>query len=314
MNEEKSPEWERDVINKLAFAALNEQRRSRRWGIFFKLLFLGYFIALLVAFTASDTTATKGLPVGDHTGLVDLNGIIADDADASADNIVTGLREAMENKHSRGVIIRANSPGGSPVQAAYIYDEILRLRKKYPDKPIYAVVSDVCASACYYIISAADRIYANKVSLVGSIGVLINSFGFVDAMHKLGVERRLYTAGKNKGILDPFSPAKESDVEHISKVLEESHQVFIDAVKQGRGNRLKDDPDLFSGLFWGGERAKELGLVDEFASSSTVARDVIKQEDIVDYTPDKTLLDKLMDRLGASMAKSLMPNSTMQMR
>lgn len=314
MTEEQKDGWEKDLVNKLAFAALNEQRKARRWGIFFKLLFLLYITVVLLMLVSGDNAGKGGLPVGDHTALVELTGAISDDSEASADIIVSGMRDALENKHSKALIIRANSPGGSPVQADYMYKEILRLRKKYPNKPIYAVITDVCASACYYIISAADKIYANEASLVGSIGVLSDGFGFVGAMDKLGVERRLYTAGKHKGTLDPFSPENPDDVAHMNGLLKEVHQQFINAVKAGRGERLKITDDMFSGLFWTGERAKVMGLVDEFASSSTVARDIVGEEELVDYTPSENVLDRLMDRLGASMATSLFPQNKLELR
>ena len=307
MSEENKPEaWERELISKVSLAAITEQRRARRWGIFFKFAFLAYLVALLVVMTPGED-GLKGMPSSHHTALVDLDGVIATDEAANADNIVTGLREAFENKGTKGVILRLNSPGGSPVQAAYVYDEIRRLRKKYPDIPLYAVVSDICASACYYIASAADRIYANKNSLVGSIGVLMNGFGYVGLMEKLGIERRLLTAGEHKGILDPFSPAREDEVAFVKKLLDEMHQQFIAAVKQGRGDRLKDDPDLFSGLFWTGTRGKQLGLVDDFASASTVAREVIGEEKIVDFTPEGDLFDRLADRFGSAAARTLVP-------
>jgi len=314
MSDQQKEGWEKELVNKLAFAALNEQKRSRRWGIFFKLMFLLYVIAVLMVFVASDTTGTAGMPAEEHTALVELSGVISADSDASADMIITGLRDALKNKNSKALIIRANSPGGSPVQADYIYNEILRLREKYPDKPIYSVITDACASACYYIISATDKIYANEASIVGSIGVLADSFGFVGSMEKLGIERRLYTAGKNKGTLDPFSPEKPQDVAHMNKMLGEVHELFINSVKKGRGDKLKDDPDLFSGLFWAGKKAKSLGLVDEFASSSTVAREVVGFEEIVDYTPSERLIDRLFDRLGASIANTIMPKSEMELR
>ncbi len=314
MTEEQQDGWERELVNKLAFSALKEQRKARRWGIFFKLFFLLYFTIILIMLLSDESTGKSGLPLGDHTALVELSGIISADSEASADIIVSGMRDALENKHSKALIIRANSPGGSPVQADYMYKEILRLRKEYPKKPVYAVITDVCASACYYIISAADKIYANEASLVGSIGVISDSFGFVGAMDKLGVERRLYTAGEHKGTLDPFSPEKPEDVAHMNVLLKEVHQQFINAVKAGRGEKLKITEDMFSGLFWTGERAKGMGLVDEFASSSTVARDVIGEEELIDYTPSENLLDRLMDRLGASMATSIFPQNKLELR
>jgi len=314
MSDQQKEGWEKELVNKLAFAAITEQRRSRRWGIFFKMMFLLYIVSVLMVFVANDSSSSPGMPKGDHTALVELSGIISADSDASADIIITGLRDALENKKSKALIIRANSPGGSPVQADYIYNEILRLRKIYPDKPIYSVITDACASACYYIISATDKIYANEASLVGSIGVLSDGFGFVGSMEKLGIERRLYTAGKNKGTLDPFSPQKPEDVEHMSKMLGEVHELFINSVKKGRGDKLKNDPDLFSGLFWAGKKAHALGLVDEFSSSSAVARDVVGHEEIIDYTPDERLIDRLFDRLGASIANTVMPKNEMRLR
>lgn len=313
MNEEKNEGWEKDLVNKLAFSAISEQRKARRWGIFFKLAFLLYLITLPIIFISGEGISSS-LPVGEHTALVNLSGIITSDSDASADVVVAGLRDALENKNSKALIIRANSPGGSPVQADYMYNEILRLRKKYPNKPVYAVVTDVCASACYYIISATEKIYANKASIVGSIGVLSNGFGFVGSMKKLGIERRLYTAGKNKGALDPFSPEKPEDVAHMKSLMRDVHQIFIDSVKKGRGDRLKETPDMFSGLFWSGSKAKEMGLIDDFASSGKVARDIVGKEEIVDYTPHKNLLDKLVDRLGASIATNILPSNKLIIR
>lgn len=300
--------WERQMIEKLSMAALNEQRRSRRWGIFFKLAFLAYLVILLVMYSM-DRDAIEGVKGGNHSAIIDLTGVIAAGEQASADKIVGSLRDAFEDNRTKGVILRLNSPGGSPVQASYIYREMQRLRKEYPDIPLYAVVVDMCASACYYVASSADKIYANENSLVGSIGVLIDSFGYVGLMEKIGVERRLLTAGEHKGILDPFSPAKPEETDYIKSVLAELHGQFINAVKQGRGDRLKDDPILFSGLFWSGLRGKEMGLVDGFSSSSEVARDVIGEENLKDFTTKRDLLDQLADRFGLSLAKGLLPGS-----
>lgn len=304
-NSMDEPGWEREMLQKLAFAAITEQRRARRWGIFFKLLFFAYFFLLLVAFYMGSAT-TGSLPTKDHTALVELTGIIKDDSKASADQVVAGLRSAFKNKRTKGIIIKANSPGGSPVQAAYVYNEIIRLKKKYPKIPLYAVVTDVCASACYFIISATDKIFANESSLVGSIGVVSQGFGFVGLLEKMGVERRLYTAGENKGMMDPFSPEKKKDKEHMQKILDTLHAYFIDAVKKGRGKRIKDIEEIYSGLFWSGIQAKKLGLVDEFASAGMVARDVIKQENIVDFTQEEDLVKRLTDRFGSSVADNLL--------
>ncbi len=296
--------WERRLVTRLAESALEEQRRARRWGIFFKLLFFGYLVAVLVLVSVPEWKSSSLTP-GEHTALVKLEGVIAPDSDASADNIVTGLRHAFEAKHSKAVILRINSPGGSPVQSDYINREIRRLRRKYPDKPLYAVVSDMCASGGYYVAVAADRIFVNPNSLIGSIGVRMDGFGFVEAIRKLGIERRLLTAGEHKALLDPFLPEKPEEVAHVRRLLERIHREFIDTVKAGRGDRLKDDPELFSGLIWTGRQAVELGLADDFGSTSQVAREIVKAEDIVDYTPTEDVFSKLADRLGASMAKAL---------
>jgi protease-4 len=294
---------ENQILEKLAFASLEESRKARRWGIFFKLFFAIYLVVLLLLSQAG-SWSEKALS-GRYTALVELNGEISAEGPASADTVIAGLRAAFEDKAAVGVILSANSPGGSPVQAAYIYDEILRLREKYPDKPLYAVVADACASGCYYAAAAADRIYASPGSLVGSIGVLMDGFGFVDGMKKLGVERRLLTAGENKGILDPFSPLDAKSRKVAQKMLEEIHQQFIDAVKQGRGDSLKPNKEIFSGLFWTGAKARELGLVDDFGSAGSVARDVIGAEEIVDYTVHENLLHRLAERFGAAMGRSI---------
>lgn len=298
-----SDAWQQDVINRLAFASLNEQRRSRRWGIFFKVLTFAYIGAIFFYFPGDLSTAK--MVSGKHTALVEIEGVIASNSEASADRIVSGLREAFKDKDSKAIILRINSPGGSPVQSGYIYDEIKRLRKKYSNKKVYAVITDICASGGYYIAAAADEIYADKASLVGSIGVLMNGFGFVEGMKKVGVERRLLTAGEHKGILDPFSPVKKAEKEHVQNMLDGIHKQFIKAVKDGRGDRLKDSPKLFSGLFWNGEEGIELGLVDGLGSAGYVAREVIGAENIVDYTPRLGYFDRFADRFGASMAGSL---------
>lgn len=298
------PNWQKDVLSKLLFASLEEQKKTRRWNLIFKGLFIGYLFLLLLVMLIPGTGQEK-LPMGKHTALVEVKGVIASDSDASADKVVTGLREAFEEDKAVGVIIRINSPGGSPVQAGYINDEIKRLRKKYPKKKVYAVVSDLCASGGYYIAAAADQIYADKASVVGSIGVVMNGFGFVESMDKLGIERRLYTAGDNKGFLDPFSPEKKDEVKHVETLLSQIHQQFIDVVKAGRGEKIKDENKLFSGLIWTGEEAVKLGLVDALGSSSYVAREVIKAEDIVDYTPKPSYLDRIADRFGLVVANKL---------
>jgi protease-4 len=295
-------EWQAEVISKLAFAAVDEQRRARKWSIFFKSLFFIYFSVLfLMAYLSSDGNSDLG-KAREHTALVEVQGIIADGLNASADNIIQGLRAAFKESKAKAIILRINSPGGSPVQAGYVYDEIKRLRAKYKEKKVYAVITDMCASGGYYIAVAADEIYADKASLVGSIGVLMNGFGFTEAMKKLGIERRLYTAGTSKGFLDPFSEVKESDKVHIQTLLGTIHKQFIDTVKEGRGKRLTDDEKLFTGLIWTGEESVALGLTDGLGSSSFVAREIIKAEKIIDYTPRLTFLDRFADRLGVAMA------------
>jgi len=298
------PNWQKDVLSKLLFASLEEQKKTRLYSNIFKGIFAGYLIIVLLLMLlpspGKDTT-----PKGDHTALIEINGVIAADTEASADNVVTGLRKAFENKDAKGVILRINSPGGSPVQSGYINDEIQRLKKLHPDKKVYAVITDLCASGGYYIAAGADEIYADKASVVGSIGVVMNGFGFVDAMAKLGVERRLYTAGENKGFLDPFSPQKQGEIDHVQGLLLQIHQQFIDVVKTGRGDKIKDDKKLFSGLIWTGEEALKLGLVDAIGSSSHVAREIIKAEEIVDYTPKPSYLDQLVDRFGVSVASEI---------
>lgn len=303
---ENKDEWQADVINRLAFAAVNEQRRSRRWSIFFKGLLFAYFLFILImAYLPNEPGTSKLGRAGSHTALVEVQGVIAAGADASADNIIRGLRDAFKEKNAKAIILRINSPGGSPVQAGYVYDEIKRLRKKYKNKKIYAVVTDVCASGGYYIAAATDEIYADKASIVGSIGVLMNGFGFTKAMDKLGIERRLYTAGKSKGFLDPFSEPKKEDEKHIKGLLNTIHQQFISVVKEGRGKRLKDNEKIFTGLIWTGEESVELGLTDGLGSSSFVAREIIEAEKIIDYTPRPNYLDRFADRLGVAMTKIL---------
>jgi protease-4 len=300
------PAWERQILEKVALAAIDEQRRARRWRIFFYFLFFAYLLSLPLLLALDSHFKFDGSQLsGSYTALVELEGEIASDAEANADKLAKGLREAFEDDQAKGVILRINSPGGSAVQSAYVNAEIKRLRTKYPDKKLYAVITDMAASGAYYIAVAADKIYAHENSLIGSIGVLMNGFGFTGTLDKLGVERRLLTAGEHKGFLDPFSPLKEPEVAHTKAMLEDIHQNFIAAVKAGRGSRLKDDPQIFSGLIWSGGKARELGLVDEFASAGQVARDVIGAEDVVDFTPKKDYLERLSERLGASAASSL---------
>ena len=308
---EQNNNWERGVLEKLAMSAIQEQRRARHWGIFFKVLTFGYLFFLLFLFM--DWTGGKAEKAlgGKHTALVEMDGVIASNSVASADNIISGLQDAFKDKKTQGVILRINSPGGSPVQAGYINDEIRRLRGKYPNIPLYVVVEDMCASGGYYVAAAADKIFVNKASMVGSIGVLMDGFGFTGTMEKLGVERRLMTAGENKGFLDPFSPLNPRHQEFIKQMLDEVHQQFIAVVKQGRGKRLKETADTFSGLIWTGQKSIELGLADEIGSVESVARDVIKAEDIVDFTAHEGIADRLAKRFGAGVASAL-PGFSMQ--
>ncbi len=295
--------WERDVVVKLATVGLREQRRARRWSIFFKLLGFGYIGILLVSLADWDLSS---LSTNDqHTALVDLAGIIADGENASADNIISGLRAAFENEKSAAVILRINTPGGSPVQASYINREITRLRELYPEKPLYAVVTDICASGGVFAAVAADKIYADKTSIIGSIGVRMDNFGFVDAIEKLGIERRLITAGKHKAILDPFLPQDEFEKVHIQTLLNEIHQQFINVVKEGRGNRLANDANMFSGLFWTGEQALKLGLIDEFGNANYVAREVVGAQEIRDYTFQEDIVQQFAKRLGAAFVRPI---------
>lgn len=296
--------WERDLLIELATSSLKERKAARRWGIFFKLLTFIYLFILL-GLLSLDTLTEAQLEVGPHTALIDITGVIAPGGEVDADDISEALELAFEDKNTKGVLLRINSPGGSPVQSSYIYKEIRRLREKYPKTPLYAVVSDLCASGGYYIASAADEIYVNESSIVGSIGVIMSSFGFVETMDKLGVERRLQTAGEHKAILDPFSPQTDFDTQYMQSMLKQLHEQFIQAVKDGRGDRLADDPEIFSGLFWTGKESVKLGLADGIASPGQVAREYIKEEKIVDFTPKEDLLEKLTARLGGSMAKSL---------
>lgn len=299
-------QWERELLERFAFAALKEQRAARRWGIFFKLLFVGYLVFAVLAFQADFSAVIGGAAVdGDEpiTALVDLRGVIAEGTPASADTIVAGLRDAFEYENTKAVVLRINSPGGSPVQSGYINDEITRLRGEYPDIPLYAVIEDLGASGGYYVAVGADEIYADKASLVGSIGVRMDGFGFVEAMELVGVERRLLTAGENKAFLDPFSPINPAHVEHVEGVLAEVHRQFIDVVRAGRGDRLEEIPELFSGYIWTGERALELGLVDGLGSTGYVAREVIGAETIVDFTPRESWLDQLTEQVSAQMVR-----------
>ena len=298
--------WAREALTKLAFAAVTEQRRARRWGIFFKLLFFVYLVGLLVlAWPDRFGVDTVTAVAKNHTALIRIDGLISSSTEASAKNVIEALRKAFKDEKTAGVILEINSPGGSPVQAGEIYDEIKKLRQQHAKIPVYAVASDVCASGGYYIAAAAQQIYANKASIVGSIGVRMDSFGFTDAIAKLGVERRAYTAGSNKDFLDPFKPVNPAEVQHLQTMLDAIHQQFIAAVKQGRGERLKDNPDIFSGLMWTGEQSVGLGLIDALGNSRFVAEEVIKEKTMVDYTKHTRWLDRLFDSAEASLSAAL---------
>ena len=299
--------WERETIEKLAFAAVTEQRRSRRWGIFFKLLMFVYLLALFgvamypqIKEDFEIGTVSKG-----HTAVIDVVGVIAEDKETNAEVIIQGLRDAVKDKNTKGIILHINSPGGSPVQSDYVYNEIRQLKQEYPDLPVISVVSDICASGGYYIASAADKIFVNQASIIGSIGVVMNGFGFVDVLDKLGVERRLLTAGAHKAMLDPFSPTNEEETQHMQKLLNQVHTQFINAVRTGRGERLKESDDMFSGLVWTGKEGVELGLADDFGDDRFVAKTVIGAEKLVNFTPHERLLDRLAGKLGASFGQTL---------
>ena len=296
-------QWERGVIEKLATEALKEQRRARRWGIFWKFLTFAYVTVVLVM--ALDWRGGDG-GAGAHTALVEVNGVIAPGNDASAERVNGALQAAFKDKNTKGVVVRINSPGGSPVQAQAIFDEMRRLRQKHPEIPLYVVVEDLCASGGYYVAAAADKIFVAKGSIVGSIGVRMDNFGVVGLMEKLGVERRLITAGKNKALLDPFLPEDPAHKQIAIDLVNEIHAQFIAAVREGRGKRLKETPDMFSGLIWTGAKSVELGLADGFGGLDYVAREVVKAEDVVDFTQKENLAEKFARRFGASVAAALL--------
>lgn len=302
------PGWEREVLEKLAFASLKEQRARRRWGIFFKSATL---IIIAIAIWAGFSRSVGEMEtVGPHTALVKIDGTIETKGAGDADAVIAALTKAYEDPGSVGVILAINSPGGSPVQAGIINDEMTRLRKQYPQKPLYVVVDEMCASGGYYIAVAADRIYVNKASIVGSIGVLMDGFGFTGTMEKLGVERRLLTAGENKGFLDPFSPQSEAQKNYALSMLSEIHQQFIDAVRKGRGKRLKETPEMFSGLFWSGAKAVDMGLADGFGTVESIARDEFKATNVVDYTQREGLSDRVLKKFGAAVGSAAIKSMT----
>ena len=299
-SEDNDARFEQTLVNQIAREFLAEQRRARRWNIAFK-LFIALFMAIfLVAYLMGKTDITPGsLTNGKHTALIDIQGVISSNGQVRSDYVTASLRAAYADSNTAGIILRINSPGGSPVQAGHVNDEIKRLKNEHPDVPVYAVIGDLCASGGYYVAVAADRIYADKASLIGSIGVIMSSFGFVDAINKLGIERRVYHAGKHKAFLDPFSPEHNDEVEHLDQLLDGIYRQFVQVVKQGRGDRLADDDRIFSGLIWTGEQSVELGLIDGLGNTDYVAREVIGAEEIVDFTYQDTLLEQISREIGA---------------
>jgi protease IV len=295
--------WERKVLEKVALAAIAEQRTTRRWSMAFKMLVMLYLF--IVLFLGMGWLKKTDKSTGKHTAMVELRGVIASDTQASADNVTAGLQAAFKDSNTEGIVLRINSPGGSPVQAGYINDEIKRLRGLHPNIPLYAVVEDICASGGYYVAVAADKIYVDKGSIIGSIGVVMDGFGFTGTMEKLGVERRAITAGENKKFLDPFSPVNPAHKAYAEKLIGEIHEQFITVVREGRGKRLKENSEIFSGLVWTGPKGIELGLADALGSVDSVARDVIKAEDIVDFTPRENIAERVARRFGAAMAEAL---------
>ncbi|MFL0798331.1 MAG: S49 family peptidase [Cellvibrionaceae bacterium] len=301
----QSPDRDWKLIEKVVSGAFDEQKKARRWGIVFKLLTFAYLFVLLLVFRPGSFAPETASSSESHTALISINGMIADNAEANANAVAGGLRKAFKNENAKAILLGINSPGGSPVQSGYIYDEILRLKKKYPEKKVYAVISDLGASGAYYIAAAADEIYANRSSLVGSIGVTASGFGFVGTLEKLGIERRHYTAGEHKAFLDPFTPEKDSERAFWGSVLEGVHEQFKTAVRNGRGDRLKETPEMYSGLVWSGEQALKLGLIDALGSAGYVARDVIGEEDIRDYTVRPNPLDEFVRKMGVSIGEGV---------
>ncbi|KGD63903.1 peptidase [Alcanivorax nanhaiticus] len=298
-------EWK--LIEKLLGQAQEEHRKSRRWGVFFKVLTFVYLFVLLAVMLNGRSGGSSLAVAEEHVAVVTVNGVIAPDQDASADLIVTGLTRAFEAENSKAVLLKINSPGGSPVQSNQVYNAIKRLRAEYPDKKVYAAITDVGASGAYYIASAADEIYADPASIVGSIGVIMAGFGLEEAAEKLGVERRVLTAGNNKAIMDPFSPVRPADRKHMKAMLNEIHQQFITAVRNGRGDRLKEaeNPEIFSGLFWTGERAETMGLVDGLKSPGDVARDVVGLEELVNYSASRSPMEEFLRKFGVSIGEGI---------
>jgi protease-4 len=300
--------WERDVLEKLVFATLKEQKSSRRWGIFFKCATLLVIVVALSSYFDFSWTGSEET-LGRHTALIEIDGAIESEGSGAAAVVIPALNKAFADSGSVAIVMHINSPGGSPVQAGMIVDEMNRLRKGYPGKPLYVVVDEICASGCYYIAAGADRIYVNKASIVGSIGVLMDGFGFTGLMDKVGVERRLLTAGENKGFMDPFTPLTDKHRQYAQTMLNEIHQQFIQVVRNGRGKRLKETPEMFSGLFWSGAKSIDMGLADALGTVDSVARDVVKAEDIVDYTQHEGLPERVLKKFGAAMGAGAMKSA-----
>ena len=303
MAEQQSKNWEKQTIEKIAMESLVQQKTSRRWSVFFKLVSLIYLGLVLFFILTSSNSST--IASGDFTALITLNGEIGVDSEVSAANVKSSLREVYDNPGTKALILAINSPGGSPVQSGIINDEINRYKALHPQIPIYAVIEDMCASGGYYIAVAADKIFVNKASIVGSIGVIMNGFGFDKAIKNLGIERRLITSGKNKAILDPFLPVQPKQKEFVQNLLREVHNQFIEIVKKGRGSKLSLNPEIFSGLFWSGESAINLGLADSYGDIDLVAREIIGHEKIIDFTAQSNFADRFAKKLGASISSSL---------
>lgn len=295
--------WEREAIEKILSESLKEQRARRRWGIFFKFVWIAIILAIFALAKTIDFSDSESAAVGPHAALIRIKGVIETGGAASAENVNKALQKAFAEQNVVGVILHINSPGGSPVQAGRIHDEILRLKQLYPNKPVHVVVEDICASGGYYIAAAANNIYVDKASIVGSIGVMINGFGFTGLIDKIGIERRLLTAGKNKGFMDPFSPQSEQQRKFAQNLIDEVHEQFIAVVRNGRGTRLKENDDIFSGLIWTGSKAIELGLADGLGTVGSVAREVLQAQSVVDYTEEENLSDRVLKKLGASMGE-----------
>ena len=305
---EKNNHWERETLERLVMAQINEQRAARRWRIGFRLFWILLVLGVMwFSFHHGKNAANTAHPAS-HTALIEIKGEIDADANANAEWIIDSMRQAFEDEGAQAVVLLINSPGGSPVQAGMINDEIKRLKALH-QKPVYVVVEETCASAAYYIAAASDKIFVDKASIVGSIGVLMDGFGFTGLMDKVGVERRLMTAGENKGFLDPFSNPTKAQKAHAQQLLDQIHNQFIAVVREGRGDRLKETPDIFSGLFWSGQQAIELGLADGYGTLDTVARDVVKAEDIVDYTRQDNVAERLAKRFGAAMGEAMVKTS-----